>query len=163
MWTSLGWVLTTDMFDANAARTRSFLSWQSGIKFGKMYSGKMLASERGTAVTARVQSIRQQRAAMRTEGNLSDSWVIWNKFYQTIKCYPVVIALWVAWRLATREVPGSNSGKGDNYLLWIKMNNWFKFELWHGIFNPCTVPRAGLGHAPKIALALQGYNHNLWV
>ncbi len=39
------------MFEANAALTRSFLSWQSGIRFGKIYSGKMFASDNGTAVT----------------------------------------------------------------------------------------------------------------
>jgi hypothetical protein len=45
------------MFDANAALTRSFLSWHSGMRFGKMYSGKMLASDSGTTVTDRTHSI----------------------------------------------------------------------------------------------------------
>ena len=29
----------------------------------------------------------------------------------------VIIAQWLAWRLATWEVPGSNPGKGENLLI----------------------------------------------
>ena len=35
----------------------------------------------------------------------------------TIEGNQVVIAQWLAWRLATGEVPGSNPGKGENLLI----------------------------------------------
>ena len=35
----------------------------------------------------------------------------------TLENYQVVIAQWLARRLATGEVPGSNPGKGENLLI----------------------------------------------
>ena len=36
--------------------------------------------------------------------------------------HQVVIAQWLASRLATREVPGSNPGKGENFS--VKISDW---------------------------------------
>ena len=60
--------LTSARFAANSALTRSFLSWQRRASLGKMYSGKMLASEVGMNLTAWVHLIRALKAATRTAG-----------------------------------------------------------------------------------------------
>ena len=40
-------------------------------------------------------------------------------FWVNLRVFPhqVIIAQWLAWRLATGEVPGSNPGKGENLLI----------------------------------------------
>ena len=47
---------------------------------------------------------------------LFSSDLVWNGAWKTYiwTKNQVVITQWLAWRLATREVPGSNPGKGEN-------------------------------------------------
>ena len=45
------------------------------------------------------------------------AWLTFGPKTTFITIYQVVIAQWLAWRLATRVVPGSNPGKGENLLI----------------------------------------------
>ena len=67
---------TSAIREANADRTKSFRSLHSGTRLGKIYSGKMLASDKGTCSTAWTQSVILLKAAIRTDGNRSVSNVI---------------------------------------------------------------------------------------
>ena len=67
--------------EAKAARTKSLRSLHKGTKLGRIYSGKMLASDKGTLVTALTHSVMQLKAAIRTDANRSVSNVICNKYF----------------------------------------------------------------------------------
>ena len=67
---------------------------------------------------------------------LTDSRICHQRFLETIfgdniyiafvdlkSFYKVVIAQWLAWQLATGEVPGSNRGKDENLLIADKKGN----------------------------------------
>ena len=83
----------------------------------------------------------------------------------------VIIAQWLAWRLANGEVLGSNPSKGDNYYFWIKRKYLFEFEfmtwyiqfitryiyqLWYYIIYLFTrlTPRQHLHHSIKHLFSL---------
>ena len=67
--------------EAKAARTKSLRSLHKGTKLGRIYSGKMLASDKGTLVTALTHSVMQLKAAIRTDANRSVNNVICNKYF----------------------------------------------------------------------------------
>ena len=48
--------------------------------------------------------------------DLQKNWAEAAQQVSPLKLYEVIIAQWLAWQLATGEVPGSNPGEGENLI-----------------------------------------------